>query len=126
MYRLLRFNLKRFTLKEIFYKNEKIFLLTDSKGFYFLENNKLKKWEIPANSYLKNKTIYSAEFLSDGTIALGTISNGVAYITDSGELSSQLNQNLGLSNNTILSVFEDFDKNIWLGLDNGINLVNYT
>jgi len=118
--------LKRFTLKEIFYKNQKIFLLTDNKGFYFLENNKLKKWEIPANAYLKNKTIYSAEFLSDGTMALGTISNGVAYITDSGELSSQLNQNLGLSNNTILSVFEDFDKNIWLGLDNGINLVNYT
>ncbi|MFQ3297953.1 MAG: AraC family chitin signaling transcriptional activator, partial [Polaribacter sp.] len=117
--------LKRFTLKEIFYKNEKIFLLTDQRGFYFLEHNKLKKWEIPANAYLKNKTIYSAEFLSDGNMALGTISNGVAYITDSGVLSSQLNQNLGLSNNTILSVFEDFDKNIWLGLDNGINLVNY-
>jgi AraC family chitin signaling transcriptional activator len=86
----------------------------------------LKKWKIPANDYLKNKTIYSSEVLSDGTIALGTISNGLVYLTSTGAIVYKINQNLGLSNNTVLSVFEDFDKNLWLGLDNGINLINFT
>ncbi len=30
----------------------------------------------------------------------------------------------GLSNNTVLSLFEDDKQNLWLGLDNGINLIN--
>jgi AraC family chitin signaling transcriptional activator len=113
-------------LAKIFYKEGKLFFLTQNKGFYFLKNGKLERWQVAANSYLMNKTIYSSEILSDGTIALGTISNGVVYISDTGEVDAQINQNLGLSNNTILSIFEDVDKNIWLGLDNGINLVNYS
>jgi DNA-binding CsgD family transcriptional regulator/cell division protein FtsB len=113
-------------LAKIFYKEDKLFLLTQNKGFYFLKNGKLERWQVAANAYLKNKTIYSSEILSDGTMALGTISNGVVYITSTGEVDAQINQNLGLSNNTILSIFEDVDRNIWLGLDNGINLVNYS
>ncbi|MFT5257449.1 MAG: AraC family chitin signaling transcriptional activator [Arenicella sp.] len=118
--------LKNNKLAKIFYKEGKLFFLTQNKGFYFLKNGKLERWQVSANAYLKNKTIYSSEILSDGTMALGTISNGVIYVTGAGEVDAQINQNLGLSNNTILSVFEDVDKNIWLGLDNGINLVNYS
>jgi ligand-binding sensor domain-containing protein len=29
-----------------------------------------------------------------------------------------------LSNNTALSLYEDVDKNLWVGLDNGINCIN--
>jgi DNA-binding CsgD family transcriptional regulator len=112
-------------LTEIFYKKNKIFFLTQKQGFYFLENNKLKQWDIAANFYLQSKTIYSAEVLDDGSIILGSISNGLIYLTSSGEIDVQINQNLGLSNNTVLTVFEDIDKNIWLGLDDGINLVNF-
>ena len=117
---------KKNKLTDIFYKDGKVFFLTQNRGFYFFEKNVLKKWEIPANNYLKNKTIYSSEVLSDGTIALGTISNGLIYLTSTGAIDYKINQNLGLSNNTVLSVFEDFDKNLWLGLDNGINLINFT
>ena len=118
--------LKKNKLTKVFYKEGTLFFLTQKKGFYFLENGKLKRWKVSANAYLKNKTIYSSEILSDGTIALGTISNGVVYLTSDGVVDAQINQSLGLSNNTILSIFEDSDKNIWLGLDNGINLINYT
>ena len=63
--------------------------------------------------------------LGDGTIILGSISNGLISLKSTGEIDAQINQNLGLSNNTVLGVFEDADNNIWLGLDNGINLVNF-
>jgi AraC family chitin signaling transcriptional activator len=117
---------KKNKLTDIFYKDGKVFFLTQNMGFYFFEKNILKNWVIPANNYLKNKTIYSSEILSSGAIALGTISNGLIYLTSSGAVDYKINQNLGLSNNTVLSVFEDSDKNLWLGLDNGINLINFT
>ena len=117
---------KKQKLTSIFYKNDKLFFLTQKEGFYFFEKNILKRWKIPANEYLKNKTIYSSETLNNGTIVLGTISNGVIYLTETGAIDYQVDQNLGLSNNTVLSVFEDVDENIWLGLDSGINLINFT
>jgi AraC family chitin signaling transcriptional activator len=117
---------KKNKLTDIFYKDGKVFFLTQNMGFYFFKNNLLKKWKIPANDYLNNKTIYSSEVLSSGAIVLGTISNGLIYLTSTGAIDYKINQNLGLSNNTVLSVFEDFDKNLWLGLDNGINLINIT
>jgi ligand-binding sensor domain-containing protein/DNA-binding CsgD family transcriptional regulator len=116
--------LKDNKLTDIFYKDDTMYFLTQNMGFYYFEKEILKKWEIPANNYLKNKTIYSSEILNDGGIVLGTISNGIVSLTSKGEINYKVNQNLGLNNNTVLSVFEDFDKNIWLGLDNGINLIN--
>ena len=116
--------LKDNKLTDIFYKDDTMYFLTQNMGFYYFEKEILKKWEIPANNYLKNKTIYSSEILNDGGIVLGTISNGIVSLSSKGEINYKVNQNLGLSNNTVLSVFEDFDKNIWLGLDNGINLIN--
>jgi AraC family chitin signaling transcriptional activator len=118
--------LKKNKLTDIFYKNDKLFFLTQNMGFYFFDKNVLKSWKISANDYLKDKTIYSSEILNDGSIILGTISTGVIYLTEKGDIDYQIDQNLGLSNNTVLSVFEDIDKNIWLGLDNGINLINFT
>jgi AraC family chitin signaling transcriptional activator len=113
-------------LTDIFYKDGKVFFLTQNSGFYFFEKDVLTKWKIPADGYLENKTIYSSEIINSGAIVLGTISNGLIYLTSEGVIDYKINQNLGLSNNTVLSVFEDLDKNLWLGLDNGINLINFT
>lgn len=111
-------------LVEIFNKDNKLFFLTQKDGFYFLENNQLKKWEISANNLLSSKTIYSAKLLKNGNIVLGTISSGFIKLFKNGDVYYQITQGLGLSNNTVLSIFEDIDNNIWLGLDNGINSIN--
>lgn len=111
-------------LVDIFLKNNKLYFLTQKEGFYFLENNELKKWEISSNSFLENKTIYSSIQLQDESFVLGSISNGMIYLTKEGDFKYQITKSLGLSNNTVLAVFEDVDQNIWLGLDNGINTVN--
>ena len=39
-------------------------------------------------------------------------------------LKYDLNFEKGLSNNTVLSVFEDYQNNLWLGLDIGISHIN--
>ena len=111
-------------LTAIFYTDNNLHFLTQTKGFYYLENTVLKKWLISADPLLEEATVYSSEVLADGSFVLGTISKGLVYLSSKGEVMYQINQNIGLSNNTVLSVFEDIDKNIWLGLDNGINLIN--
>lgn len=116
--------LKENKIVEFFLKDDKLLVLTQKKGFYFIENNELKKWVISAENILSSKTIYSATQLKNGNIVLGTISNGFIKLHKNGALFYQINQGLGLSNNTVLSVFEDVDDNIWLGLDNGINVIN--
>ena len=97
---------------------------TNQKGFFVLEEDGIYKWDNPANETVSNVTVYSSIRLKNGGFAIGTISNGIINITEKGDIDYKLNQNNGLSNNTVLSVFEDQNENIWLGLDSGINCIN--
>jgi DNA-binding CsgD family transcriptional regulator len=98
--------------------------ISESRGFFQLKEHRLLKWNVPINSFLENCTIYSAAQRTDESVVLGTIANGLVSVSNTGEQQYQLNQINGLANNTVLSVFEDRDKNVWLGLDNGIDCVN--
>ncbi|ARV14433.1 helix-turn-helix and ligand-binding sensor domain-containing protein [Polaribacter sp. SA4-12] len=116
--------LKENIIVEIFKKEGKLLFLTQKSGFFYLEGNELSKWETPSESILKNVTVYSAKLLKNNDYALGTISDGFIYLNSDGAVNYQITQGSGLNNNTLLSVFEDNDSNIWLGLDNGINCIN--
>jgi len=108
----------------IFKKDDQLLLLTEGHGFYLLKDNHLKEWNISANSTLKKRRIYSSMKLSDGSFLLGSISDGILIVSASGDVKLRLNQNSGLSNNTVLSVYEDNEYNLWLGLEYGINCIN--
>ncbi|MDG1194483.1 MAG: LuxR C-terminal-related transcriptional regulator [Polaribacter sp.] len=116
--------LKENIVVEFFKKNGKLLILTQKLGFFFLEGDSLVSWKAPTDNILKNVTVYNAKLLKNNDFALGTISDGYIYLYSNGEVNYQITQSLGLSNNTILSVFEDVENNIWLGLDNGINCIN--
>ncbi len=108
----------------IFETHNGILILTGSNGFFEFSNNSIRKWSTPADELLKKSTIFSSIQLKDKSFILGTISKGLIYLSSKGEIIYQVNQSKGLNNNTILSLFEDIDENIWLGLDNGINCIN--
>ena len=116
--------LKRNEVIDIFRLNKKILILTNNEGIFVLDNEVLTPWEIDDQINLKDYTVYSAAQLNDETFILGTISNGIFHLDSNGNLIDKFNQKNGLSNNTILSVFEDSQNNIWLGLDYGINYIN--
>jgi len=112
-------------LVNIFSVDKKILFQTQDEGFYFLNNNTLSKWNISANSLISSISIYSSIQLSDGSFILGTISKGVFHLDKNGTILNKINQETGLNNNTVLSMFEDKERNIWLGLDNGISVINF-
>ena len=111
-------------IENLFYINNEWYILTQKAGFYKFSGNKLKKWLIPADGFLEKTTVYKSSLLQNGNFALGLIANGFATLDNEGKLKETLNIDNGLSNNTVLSVFEDNKHNIWLGLDIGINVVN--
>ena len=100
-----------------------LLLLTNTSGFIFLSDKKISFWK-KANAYLKGLKTYSSIKMRNGGFAIGTISNGVIFLTKDGELSYQISLKNGLINNTVLSLFEDWRGNVWLGLDNGINSID--
>jgi len=116
--------LKNNRVVQIFKKEENLFFITQKNGFFILKNNQVIKWKTNFESLLLSKTIYSASKINGGSILLGTISSGLFKLDAIGNLEYHITQDKGLYNNTILSIFEDTDNSIWLGLDNGINTIN--
>ena len=101
-----------------------LLIQTRGSGFYIYKNNIITEWNIQVNETLKRIKVFTSLQLKDKSFVIGTISNGIIYLSKEGKIQYQINQNNGLSNNTALSLFEDVDGNIWVGLDNGINCIN--
>lgn len=116
--------LKNIKIVNIFSIDEGMLIHTQFNGFFKLIDGNLTKFNTEADSEIAASSIYSSQMLSDSSFAVGTISNGVFILTKDGKVNYHITQNKGLSNNTVLSLFEDIDKNLWIGLDNGINCVN--
>ncbi|WP_111659615.1 helix-turn-helix and ligand-binding sensor domain-containing protein [Olleya aquimaris] len=109
----------------VYLLNYKLVIITQDHGIFSLDNNnKIQEWSEKLNSRLINYSVYSSRQLDDESLLLGTISNGMLQISATGEIIQQISQADGLGNNTVLSVFEDIDNNLWLALDNGINCIN--
>ena len=114
--------LKHQSLIGLYDYNGKLLLVTDNAKWYLYDSKTLTPFETDMDSF--DLKLYSSIRLSDGTFVFGSISNGFYHLDQSGKLIGNVNQSKGLHNNTVLSLFEDADHNLWLGLDNGISVVN--
>ena len=109
---------------EIYSADDGLLLQTERAGVFKLKDGTLQSYNFESQAELNAHSIFSAKKLSDGGFALGTISNGIYILDRNGKIRHHIIQNLGLSNNTVLSLNEDKDNNLWLGLDNGIDCIN--
>ena len=116
--------LKNNKIVNIFSTEEGLLLQTQFQGFYKLISGNLVKFATDVDSEIASSSVYSSQQLSDKGFAIGTVSNGIFIVSAEGKKKYHITQNKGLSNNTALSLFEDVDKNLWIGLDNGINCIN--
>lgn len=116
--------LKNNKIVNIFAVDDGLLIHTQFNGFYKLSDGNLVKFKTDADSDIAASSIYSSQMLDNGSFAVGTISNGVFILTKEGKVKYHITQNKGLNNNTVLSLFEDVDNNLWIGLDNGINCIN--
>ena len=68
--------------------------------------------------------IFSSQISTDNNILIGTVGSGLVKYNLFSDQLEILNKNNGLINNTVLSIFEDKNNNLWLALDNGLSVIN--
>ncbi len=101
-------------------------LLTSSRnGLWILHNNKITPYP------LKNKWKQSIENIScisridKNSYAIGTTTGGCFIVDNRGTILQQLNKESGLSNSSVISIYCDKSRNIWIGLDNGLDFIAF-
>ena len=100
------------------------YLITTLKGgISILENGKVRPVLLP--DYVTTAHIYTAASVNGDKFALGTTSRGVYIINEAGQILRHFDSETRLQNNNVLSIFVDREQNLWLGLDKGIDLVDY-
>lgn len=106
-------------------KNNTYFISTLKNGSYQLENNVIKPLKFDMMEKIKTQRIYNSQKIDSDKIALATTLGGL-YILDSNlALIQHFSKKEGLQNNNILCFFQDRQRNIWLGLDNGIDYIPF-
>ncbi|NNK74286.1 MAG: hypothetical protein HKO94_13945 [Flavobacteriaceae bacterium] len=108
----------------IFQINNDYHYLLDDGSMYRFDGTDYLNVPFASPSPDTDLRIFSSDTLLDGSIVLGTISQGILILNEKGDIQLRLDRTSGMGNNTVLSLYEDSQNNIWLGLDNGINCVN--
>lgn len=105
------------------YSESRSLIVSSEKGLFIMDETGINKWNTRVNDFLIDNQTYCSIALNDGTYAIGTVQDGLLIIDQKGEIILHLNKEKGLQNNTVLSIFQDAQSNLWLGLDNGIDYV---
>ncbi len=96
-------------------------IFTVTSGLYLMDAQGIRPWPVKANEFFKKHHAFCAIQMTDGRYAVGTAQNGLLLMDQTGVPILNINKSKGLQNNTVLSVAEDLQNNLWLGLDNGID-----
>ncbi len=100
-------------------------LSTLKNGLFLLKQNQLTKINSTNNALFTNERIYGATAINHEWIALATTNGGVYIIDINGNIIQHLSRTEGIQNNNVLCIFLDKEKNLWLGLNNGLSFIAY-
>jgi len=102
------------------YKGE-IYIFTKNNGVFIERGNNLITWNHPLNEIIKREVLVTAKFVDEKTLVIGTGLQGVYILNLENNKYTNINRQNALKNNSILSIAVDNEKDLWLGLDNGIS-----
>lgn len=99
---------------------QKLLLVTSNKGLFLYYNNHLRPFHVAEG--LDTQQL-SCAALSESTLALGTLQDGVILVDLKEHKTERVSTNNGLQNKTVLSATFDKDHNLWMALDNGLDCI---
>ncbi len=105
------------------FKNNQLLIGTGKNGLFIFNGTTFTPFANQANNFLKTYQLNNGVKVLDKYYAFGTILNGIVIIDENGNLRQSINKTTGLQNNTVLSLYNDNENNLWVGLDNGIDRV---
>ena len=118
--------IKILTIKET--KQDIVWVGTDGDGVYKFLTRPKTFYSIsegqPEAGQLSHSIIRSIYEDNTGTLYIGTRGGGLNIINPTSGKTKILNSKNGLSNNAVLSINKDHNKNIWIGMDSeGIDMI---
>lgn len=105
------------------YDENRMIIGTARNGLYLHNGTTAVPWAREASEFFMENSIFCGTQISRKFFAFGSIRNGVLIIDNTGRPVQHINQDKGLQNNTVLSIFPDIENNLWLGLDQGISYI---
>jgi DNA-binding CsgD family transcriptional regulator len=100
-------------------------IATRKNGLFVLAGEKVTTFNITGIDPLVNELVLSCTPVNHDRIAVGTQLNGCYIIDRHGEVIQNFSRTEGLQNNCVTSLYLDRNRNLWLGLDNGIDFTAY-
>ncbi|MGD2085925.1 MAG: response regulator [Candidatus Aminicenantes bacterium] len=107
------------------YEKNVMLMGTRENGFYKYDGSKAVPFTTGADNYLKEKKLSHGIRLSSGDFALATLFGGLVIIDSRGKLKEIFNKAYGLQDDYVNYVFEDFQGNLWLAMNQGISKIEY-
>jgi ligand-binding sensor domain-containing protein/DNA-binding CsgD family transcriptional regulator len=107
------------------FTKDSLLITTRKNGLFLLTSTAFKKMATAADAIFSTDLINSTVKIAENRFAICTTSNGLIIINGQGKLIEQFSNKHGLQNNNINSILLDNNKNLWLGLENGLDFINY-
>ncbi|MBL7897963.1 MAG: hypothetical protein JNJ99_05475, partial [Crocinitomicaceae bacterium] len=105
-------------------KDDSLLFVSQEIGLWKWKNG-ISRELVQEGAVLNQFGIIGSLRLSEGSIALATITNGIVIIDENGKILKRIDRSKGMRSNEVKNIFEDRDQNLWLTLGNGISKVNY-
>jgi ligand-binding sensor domain-containing protein len=102
------------------------FIGTVNTGFYILCHNIVSPFQLNKPNPFSDERVLTAIAVNKDLLAIGTNLDGVYIANKKGEIIQNFSRREDLQNNNILKLFLDNNKNLWLGLDDGIDFIAYS
>lgn len=118
--------LAKHNIRNIISTNEYSTLIVTLKdGIFELKNDFIRRIESKISNFLKEKLVYTAKTLNDGTILFSMVKGGVLFTDNNFNPIFRLSTKCGLSDNSVKKILQDNTGNLWIGTDQGITKIKY-
>lgn len=98
---------------------------TGTMGLWEYDGKRFRAWNGPLSAKLRGYELNCGIRTSRGTYLLGTILGGIFETDGEGRILEHLSTDNLLANNTVVSLFEDENRNVWAMSDRGLSYLIY-
>lgn len=115
-----------FDVVGIYEQADQTIAVSKDAGLFKIKKQQLIPVQSTLSKVLQKAMVFSFADLKNGYLAFGTILNGL-YIADlEGNIIHHINRSKGLLNNTILSLHFSAQNQLWMGLDYGLAMLDFS
>lgn len=100
-------------------------ITTGKNGIFLVAGKQLRPFLLKGNTIDNTQNFSGSVTIDAEHFGISTYTNGIFIVDKKGQVLENISLKEGLQNSNIRSLFMDRDKNIWMGLDNGIDFVAY-